>query len=106
MTEQEDGSPITNVGDDGLRKCGAGDGVGVGAEPDGLRGLVINHMSYGSPSTFNISHADDFLSCGIESHEAIWVQAGFYKPHTVFIIDGHAIRPCVFASGRLPFFHL
>ena len=64
---------MTNVGNDGLGKGGAGDGVGVGAEPNGLRGLVVDHMSYGSPSTFNIGDADEFLGSGVEAHEPIWV---------------------------------
>ena len=89
-----------------LRKGGAADGVGIGAEPDGLRGLVVDHMSYGSPSTFDVGDADDLFGFGVESHEAIRVQPGFYKPHSVLIVDGHAVRPCVFASRRSPFFHL
>ena len=63
-------------------------------------------MSYGSPSAFDIGDADDVFAFGVETHEAVWVQAGFDKPHTVFIIDGHAVWPRVFASRHPPFFYL
>ena len=56
---------------DGLGEDGAGNGVGVGAEPDGLRGLVVDHVPDGSPSTFDVGDADDCFRCCVESHEAI-----------------------------------
>jgi hypothetical protein len=47
--------------------------VGIGVKPDSLSGLIVNHMPYRSPSTFNVGDADDFLGCGVESHEAVRV---------------------------------
>ena len=97
---------MTNVGDDGLGEGGTTNSVGIGAEPDGLRGLMINHMPDRSPSTFDISDTADFLAFCIESHETVGVYSGFHKPNPVFIVDGHAVGPCVFASRYPPFFHL
>ncbi len=56
-----------------LGNLGAADRVGIGAEPNGLRGLVVDHMSDGSPSTFDIRDADDFLGFSVKSHKAIGI---------------------------------
>ena len=82
-----------------LGEGGAGDGVGVGAEPDGLRGLVVDHMTDGSPSTFDVGDTDDLFGFGVESHQTIRVHPGFYQPHSVLIVDRHAVGPCVFSAG-------
>jgi hypothetical protein len=56
-----------------LGNLGSSDGVGIGAEPDGLCGLVVDHMSDGSPSTFDIRDANDFLGFSVKSHKAIGI---------------------------------
>ena len=64
---------VTSIhGNEDLRKSRAGDGVGVGAEPDGMSRLMVHHMSDGPASAFDVGNADDFAGMCIEADKAVW----------------------------------
>ena len=64
----KDGFPLAADGNEGLGEGGAPDRVGVSTKPDRLRRLMIDHMPDGSPSTLDVSDADDLFGFGIETY--------------------------------------
>ncbi len=59
------------LADDGLGEGDSADGVGIGAEPDGLSGLMVEHMPDCSATTFDLGDTDDLFGFRIKPYQTI-----------------------------------
>lgn len=74
----------------------------IGSEPDGICLRVEHHVSYRAATAGDVGLAEEFLCCRIKADKPVRLWNGFHEPDPVPVVDGHRIRPGLFARG-LPF---